>query len=91
MLKKNNVDGSRIIVRNFRVNVTNTGSMAGDDVVLAFIAPPQLQLNGQAPPIKKLFGIEIVFGIRAPTVYLFFLGFSETQGSHQTADDHIVS
>lgn len=42
----------------FRVNVTNTGSMNGDDIVLAYIVPPQVHLHGQTPPIKQLFGFE---------------------------------
>ena len=47
-------------VGNFRVNVTNTGLMGGDDVVLAFITPPQEFVSGETPPIKQLFGFERV-------------------------------
>ena len=50
----------RVLVESFRVNVTNTGSMAGDDVVLAFIIPPKTSLKDPSPPLKQLFGFERV-------------------------------
>jgi beta-D-xylosidase 4 len=71
-LMKNNIDAKRVLVQLFRVNVTNTGSMAGDDVVLAFVTPPQLQLAGQTPPIKQLFGFERVHLNVSETVEIFF-------------------
>eukprot|EP01095_Lingulamoeba_sp_RSL-Kostka_P009401 TRINITY_DN3243_c0_g2_i1.p1 TRINITY_DN3243_c0_g2~~TRINITY_DN3243_c0_g2_i1.p1 ORF type:complete len:488 (+),score=165.70 TRINITY_DN3243_c0_g2_i1:127-1590(+) len=37
----------------YRVNVTNTGNMEGDDVVLGFVYP-----NAEDAPFKKLFGFE---------------------------------
>ncbi len=43
----------------FVVNVTNTGQVASDDVVLGFAAPPGSGQNGA--PIKTLFGFERVF------------------------------
>jgi hypothetical protein len=43
------------VMKNFRVNVTNIGPMDG---ILAFITSPQLLRDGQAPPIKQLFGFE---------------------------------
>jgi hypothetical protein len=57
-LLKDNHHETRVTIRIFRVNVTNTGLMTGDDAVLAFVTPPQLPLNGQTPPIKQLFGFE---------------------------------
>jgi hypothetical protein len=30
--------------------------MNGDDVVLAYVTPPQVLRDGQTPPIKQLFG-----------------------------------
>jgi hypothetical protein len=72
LLKNNNVHETRVTVRNFRVNVTNTGSMAGDDVVLAFVTPPQVPRNGQTPPIKQLFGFERVHLNVNETVQVFF-------------------
>jgi hypothetical protein len=71
-LLQNNYDGKHALVRLFRVNVTNTGSMAGDDVVLAFVIPPQLLLDGQTPPIKQLFGFERVHLNMNETVEVFF-------------------
>ncbi len=50
----------RVVVEYFGVNVTNTGSMSGDDVVLAFIIPPRISLNDPSPPMKQLFGFERV-------------------------------
>ena len=49
-------------VANFRVNVTNTGSLAGDDVVLAFITPP----------IEQLLGFERVHLNMSETVHVVF-------------------
>ncbi len=61
-----------ILVDLFRVNVTNTGSMAGDDVVLAFISPPKISLKDPTPPIKQLFGFERVHLNVNETVQVFF-------------------
>jgi beta-D-xylosidase 4 len=71
-LLKNNHHETRVTVRLFRVNVTNTGSMAGDDVVLAFVTPPQLPMSGATPPIKQLFGFERVHLNVGETVQVFF-------------------
>ena len=54
------VDKRHVLVQQFWVNVTNTGSRAGDDVVLAFITPPKTSLNDPSPPIKQLFGFKRV-------------------------------
>ena len=40
----------------YRVNVTNTGSVAADDVVLGFLTPPGAGTDGV--PLKQLFGFE---------------------------------
>jgi beta-D-xylosidase 4 len=72
LMMKNNNDARRVLVHLFRVNVTNTGSMTGDDVVLAFVTPPQLLLDGQTPPIKQLFGFERVHLNVSETVEVFF-------------------
>jgi hypothetical protein len=42
----------------FRVNVTNTGTMNGDDVVLAYIIPAKVLCDGEVRPIKQLFGFK---------------------------------
>ena len=55
---KNNPERINIRMQSFRVNVTNTGTMDGDEVVLAYIVPPQVLRDGQTPPIKQLFGFE---------------------------------
>ena len=59
-LLKNTYDERRALVDLVRVNVTNTGSMEGDDVILAFISQPATPLKDQISPIKQLFGFERV-------------------------------
>ncbi len=44
----------------FRLNVTNPDSMNDDDVVLAYLRPPQVFHDDETPPIKQLFGFERV-------------------------------
>jgi len=62
----------RVLVQSFRVNVTNTGSMGGDDVVLAFIIPPKTSLKDPSPPIKQLFGFERVHLNVNETAQIYF-------------------
>ncbi len=57
-LMKNNPDRVNFRMQSFRVNVTNTGMRDGNDVVLAYVTPPQVLRDGQTPPIKQLFGFE---------------------------------
>jgi beta-D-xylosidase 4 len=71
-LLKNNHHETRVTVQFFRVNVTNTGSMAGDDVVLAFVTPPQLLVSDETPPIQQLFGFERVHLNVNETTAIFF-------------------
>ncbi|CAF4046485.1 unnamed protein product [Rotaria sordida] len=71
-LMKDNYDENRVLLRFFRVNVSNTGLMAGDDCVLAFITPPQIISNGQTPPIKQLFGFERIHLSVNETIEVFF-------------------
>ncbi|CAF2796417.1 unnamed protein product [Rotaria sp. Silwood2] len=49
-----------ILVRLLRVNVTNTGDMSGDDVILAFVRSRNATMNGEISSIKQLFGFEHV-------------------------------
>jgi hypothetical protein len=56
----------------FRVNVTNTGMMNGDDVVLAYIKPPQVLHDNETPPLKQLFGFERVNLNVGETAQVFF-------------------
>jgi beta-D-xylosidase 4 len=71
-LLKNNVDRINIRMQLFRVNVTNTGKMDGDAVVLAYIKPPQVLHDGQTPPIKQLFGFERIHLSVNETKQVFF-------------------
>ncbi len=71
-LLKHTSDERRVLVHLYRVNVTNTGSMAGDDVVLAFITPPKTSLKDPTPPIKQLFGFERVHLNVQQTAEVFF-------------------
>jgi hypothetical protein len=49
-----------LLTQVFRGNVTNAGTPNGDDVVLAYIVPPQVLRDGQTLPIKQLFGFQRV-------------------------------
>jgi hypothetical protein len=60
------------LLRNFRVNVTNTGSMPGDDVVLGFISAQNQTINHVTPPIKQLFGFKKVHLNVNETTQVFF-------------------
>lgn len=71
-LLENNFDRINILMQSFRVNVTNTGMMDGDDVVLAYIKPPQILREGQSPPIKQLFGFERIHLSVNETKQVFF-------------------
>jgi hypothetical protein len=71
-LMKDNYDKQSVLVRVLRINVTNTGSLADDDVVLAFVSPPKMSLNGDTPPIKQLFGFKRVHLNVNETAQVFF-------------------
>ena len=71
-LMESNPNNINIRMQSFRVNVTNTGMMDGDDIVLAYITPPQVVRNGQTPPIKQLFGFERVHLSVNETKQVFF-------------------
>jgi pre-mRNA-splicing factor SYF2/beta-D-xylosidase 4 len=53
----------------YRVNVTNTGKMDSDDVVLGFIEPPNAGKDGA--PLQSLFGFERVHVKAGETVSVF--------------------
>ena len=63
----------------FWVNVTNTGAVDSDDVVLGFLVPPGAGANGV--PLQELFGFERVFvpAGQTVTVYLGAQGVRFTQ------------
>jgi len=56
------------------VNVTNTGNLAGSDVVLAFRVPPNPGKNGN--PIRILFGFERIFLLPGQSQIIRFVTFS---------------
>lgn len=58
------------IVTSFRVNVTNTGNVESDDVVLAFATPPSPGQGGQ--PLKSLIGFQRVHLAPGETQSVFF-------------------
>eukprot|EP00911_Craspedida_sp_UC1_P002802 UC1_evm1s2049 len=60
---------------NFVVNVTNTGSLDADDVVLGFLTPPGAGQNGV--PIKTLFGFERVHIKAGQTVTVYLAAGAE--------------
>jgi beta-D-xylosidase 4 len=72
LTKRKSEDKRHVLVQFFSVNVTNTGMMAGDDVVLAFITPPKTSLGDPTPPIKQLFGFERVHLNVNATAQIFF-------------------
>ncbi len=71
-LMKSNPDKINTLMLSFRVNVTNTGTMDGDDVVLAYVTPPQVLREGQSPPIKQLFGFKRIHLSVNETKQVFF-------------------
>jgi beta-D-xylosidase 4 len=71
-LMKDNYNENQVLVHPISVNVTNNGTMEGDDVVLAFITPPQAPINDETPPIKQLCGFERVHLNINETVQVFF-------------------
>jgi hypothetical protein len=71
-LIKNKSNEHKVRLHLYRVNVTNTGSVLGDDVVLAYITPPTKSLNDPSPPIKRLFGFERVRLDVGQTTQVFF-------------------
>jgi hypothetical protein len=71
-IMKNKDLGSKLAMESYRVNVTNTGSVLGDDVVLAYVTPPTKSLHDPSPPMKKLFGFERVRLDVGQTTQVFF-------------------
>ena len=71
-LLNNKYDIRGLLIELFRVNVTNTGMMNGDDVVLAYIKAPQNRDADETPPIKQLFGFERINLNAGETKQIFF-------------------
>jgi len=61
--------GLKETAASFWVNVTNTGSVDSDDVVLGFLVPPGAGTNGV--PLQELFGFERVFVPAGQTVTVY--------------------
>ncbi|CAF1318287.1 unnamed protein product [Adineta steineri] len=70
-LLKNIEKEDRTIISSIRINVTNTGDMDGDDVVLAYVTPPTVN-NGSIVPSKQLFGFERIHLKQNETKEVFF-------------------
>jgi beta-D-xylosidase 4 len=70
-LIKNNLNENSILISLIRINVTNTGDIPGDDVVLAFSTLPNT-INGQIVPFKQLFGFQRVHLAVNETKEVFF-------------------
>jgi hypothetical protein len=71
-LLNNKYDTRGVLIEFFRVNVTNTGPMNGDDVVLAYIKAPEVLNDDETPPMKQLFGFERVNLNVGETKQIFF-------------------
>jgi hypothetical protein len=69
----------KAVAADFYVNVTNTGAVDSDDVVLGFLVPPGAGVDGV--PLQELFGFERVFvpAGQTVTVYLGAQGVRFTQ------------
>ena len=67
------------VAADYYVNVTNTGALDADDVVLGFLVPPGAGVGGT--PLQEMFGFERVFvpAGQTVTVYLGAQGVSFTQ------------
>ena len=67
------------VAAEFWLNVTNTGTVDSDDVVLGFVVPPGAGIGGV--PLQELFGFERVFvpAGQTVTVYLGAQGVRFTQ------------
>jgi beta-D-xylosidase 4 len=61
--------GLQAYAANFWVNVSNTGAVDSDDVVLGFLTPPGAGTNGV--PLQELFGFERVFVPAGQTVAVY--------------------
>jgi len=67
----------------FWANVTNTGAVDSDDVVLGFLVPPGAGANGV--PLQELFGFERVF-VRAGETVNVYLGAQGVRFTQAGAD-----
>ena len=75
--------GLKTAAAQFWINVTNTGAVDSDDVVLGFLVPPGAGVGGV--PLQELFGFERVFvpAGQTVTVYLGAQGVRFTQADSE--------
>ena len=75
--------GLKTVAAQFWINVTNTGAVDSDDVVLGFLVPPGAGVGGV--PLQELFGFERVFvpAGQTVTVYLGAQGVRFTQADSE--------
>ena len=80
----------------YAVNVTNTGGVDADDVVLGFLTPPGAGKDGV--PLKSLFGFERVFVRAGETVTVWLnpaltdFAFADAQGARRPlAGEYVVT
>lgn len=71
LLLENNNKKDRRVISSFRVNVTNTGDMDGDDIVLAYVTLPSID-NDEVVAFKQLFGFQRVHLAVNQTKEIFF-------------------
>ena len=72
LFEQNTFDGKKVVAQIYRVNVTNTGPIFGNDVVLGYVTPPTKSLYDPSPPLKRLFGFERVRLDVNQTTQVFF-------------------
>jgi hypothetical protein len=71
-LRNNKIDDKKVLLHLYRVNVTNTGDLEGNDVVLGYVTPPEESLNDPSPPIKRLFAFQRVHLDVGQTIQIYF-------------------
>lgn len=70
-LMKTSNNKERTLISLIRVNVTNVGNMAGDDVVLAYVTLPNI-MDNQIMPFKQLFDFQRIHLSVNETKEVFF-------------------
>ena len=62
---------NRIVISLIRINVTDTGEMDGDDVILAYVTLPNID-DDEIVPFKQLFGFKRIHLAINETKEIFF-------------------
>ncbi len=71
-VSQNHDHKQHLLIHNFRVIITNIGSLAGDNFVRGFISPLNQTINDDTSPIKQLFGFKRVHLNVNETIQVFF-------------------